>query len=212
MEEGFAKATICLIPNGVDTDLFCPSESTDLDRKRIIFVGRLIYSKGVHVLLQALKLLIDDGIDAQLDVVGDGPERARLEDLANSLGISGSIAFHGNLYGVASLLQMSSVFVLPSFVEGLPNVVLEAMASGLPVVVTKVGGNPDLVNDGTNGVLVDADNPLQLRDALKELLENKDLAEKLGNEARKTIEQKFSIDHITDTYIKLYNDLIRNKS
>jgi glycosyltransferase involved in cell wall biosynthesis len=207
LTEGFSSEQLVYIPNGVDTAYFKPVPEARTKNNNIIFIGRLDCLKGVDTLLQALRKLKDAGVPAQLDIIGDGPERSGLELLARQLGITSAVIFHGAVHGVAPYLQRSSLFVLPSLSEGMPNVVLEAMACGLPVVATRVGGIVDIITDGENGLLVDAQHPDQLYEAMKRLLTDRQLADRLGGQALRTIERRFSLDTIVNRYISLYEEL-----
>jgi glycosyltransferase involved in cell wall biosynthesis len=158
-------------------------------------------------LLKAFHQVLEKGISANLHIAGDGPEKEKLLLLAQELGITSRTHFHGSVDNVAPLLQESDVFVLPSSVEGLPNALLEAMSCGLAVITTRVGGNSEIIEDGINGLLIDPDNSQQLKNALMKILSKKDLSEKLGRNARKTIEDGFSIDHITTEHEKFYKEL-----
>ena len=160
------------------------------------------------MLLDDFKTLKEDGVTAHLTIIGDGPDRDKLQNLARDAGVNDSISFCGAVEDIIPYLQKSALFVLPSLSEGLSNVLLEAMACGLPIVATRVGGNIDLIRDGENGILVETENSNQLSEAMKKLLQDKALAKKLGSEARKTVEQRFSLISIADRYLSLYQKLI----
>lgn len=136
--------------------------------RRILFVGRLVPVKGVAVLLQAFRRLVDLCPDASLTIVGQGGERTKLESLAVDLGLKSRIVFTGALTQQEVSAQMSEadVFVLPSFDEGLPVAIMEAMAAGVPVIATAVGGTPELVEDRITGQLVEAGDVEQLTQAM----------------------------------------------
>jgi glycosyltransferase involved in cell wall biosynthesis len=207
---GFSPVQVAHIPNGVDTACFKPGPDTGKRGDTITFIGRLDYLKGVDVLLQALRKLIDSRIPVHLDILGDGPERNKLEMMSQQLGINDAVTFHGAVHGVEPYLQQATMLVLPSLSEGMPNVVLEAMACGLPVIATRVGGIVDIIADGENGLLVDAQRPDQLYDAMKKLFTDRQLADRLGRQALKTIEQQFSIDTIVNRYSALYLALMKS--
>lgn len=143
-----------LVHCGVEPDRYRrpPSGAGD----RLLFVGRLVAAKGLPVLLAALALARRERPSLSLAVVGDGPDRPALEAEAQALGLGGSVSFLGyrNQEQVADLLSESSALVLPSFAEGVPVVLMEAMAAGLPVVATRIAGIPELVEDGVSGLLV----------------------------------------------------------
>jgi len=208
LQEGFLPSTVMQIKNGVDVHYFTPLLSDSTKQTRILFIGRLDYMKGVHNLIEAFNGLIKEGMNAYLTIVGDGPDREKLENLASVSGLNDHLSFCGEIKGVVSLLQESTMFVLPSLSEGLSNVVLEAMACGLPVVATNAGGTTDIIKDGINGILVEPDNVGQLCNAMKKIIVNKSMAEQLGNEARKTVEIHFSMEQVVTKYLKLYEELL----
>jgi glycosyltransferase involved in cell wall biosynthesis len=128
------------------------SDGTDL-----VWAGRLAGEKGIDDLLVAVSRLRSSGLDARLDLLGDGPERVRLEALAASLGLNGAIRFRGHIADRAAYLEAlraADLFVMPSRAEGVPKAVVEAMGAGVPVVASRVGGVPALLGDGDRGVLV----------------------------------------------------------
>lgn len=148
------------IYNGVDFQRF-PLISRTLNSTDIVFIGNMITTKGVFELLQALKLLATPEI--RLHMVGSGPELKRLKVLAEQLGISGQITFHGALphADVATVLHQCKLLVLPSYREGVPNVIMESLASGIPVVATRVGGIPEVVSQ-QSGILIDSYQPTDI--------------------------------------------------
>jgi len=163
---------------------------------RILTVGRLAGVKGQVVLLEAFAAL---GGDAELDVVGDGPLRDELPRRAVALGIADRVRFHGALGHdrVAALYARADVFCLPSFAEGLPVVVLEAMAAGLPVVTTAITGVPEAIADGEDGLLVRPGRADELRAALARLLGDPSLRARLGAAARVRIERELTVEAST---------------
>jgi len=207
LQAGFSPMQVAHIPNGVDIGFFKPAPVTE-NRQTITFAGRLDYMKGVHILLEGFKQLRDEMKNVQLTIIGDGPDREKLQNCAREKGISDAVNFCGEAEEIVPYLQQSAVFVLPSFSEGLSNVLLEAMACGLPVVATRVGGTIDLVQDGFNGILIEPDNAGQLYQAMKKILQDKDLAKALGVQARKTAAEKFSLKSVTEQYVSLYQTLV----
>ncbi len=207
-QEDFPEERIQYIPNGV-APVGLSRKETGTSDKRLLFVGRLIRRKGAHVLLDAFKRLRDDGVQAGLDIIGEGPERSSLEDMARGLGLLDSACFHGALQDPDPYYRNAALFVLPSFAEGLPNVLLEAMARGLPVIASAAGGAIDVVEDGKNGILVDSGDIEDLYQAMKKCLENRPYAEKLGAAARETVDNTYSIHRIAQTYEALYAALVQ---
>jgi glycosyltransferase involved in cell wall biosynthesis len=140
-------------------------------------------------------------------IVGDGPCRPDLERLVNELGLTGHVHLLGMRQDVPVLLRAFDTFVLPSLAEGISNTVLEAMATGLPVVATRVGGNPELVEHGVTGALVPAGNPLVLAAALRYYVEDAGLREAHGEAARRRVLQHFTLERMAQGYHDLYESV-----
>ncbi|MCX6023798.1 MAG: glycosyltransferase family 4 protein, partial [Chloroflexi bacterium] len=172
-QRSYAKGHVQMTPNGVDTRFFTPPISRpDGGPLRLLFAGRLVEQKGVTYLLMALPAVAERlGRSVELEIVGSGPLDVSLRAQAAALPPSVTVRFAGWLDRdrLAERYRAADAFVLPSFEEGMPNVVLEAMASGLPIVATDIYGNRDLVTDGDNGLLVPTASPDALADALVRL-------------------------------------------
>jgi glycosyltransferase involved in cell wall biosynthesis len=155
----------------------------------LLFVGRLAAVKGVVVLFDALERLRARGVDARLTLVGDGPERARLEREAAARGLDGTVRLvgHQSQEAVAERLAAADLFVLPSFAEGVPVVLMEAMASRAAVVATRVAGVPELVEDGVSGRLVPPGDAEGLADALAALIADPALRARMGEAGRSKV-------------------------
>jgi glycosyltransferase involved in cell wall biosynthesis len=167
--------------------------------RRVLFVGRLVRRKGAEDLLRAFKALEKEVPDATLEIVGDGPERVRLEKLATELGLGGSVRFLGTMRGdpLYKMYSASDVFVMPSVtlhndVEGFGTVFLEAGLFGKPSVGTFSGGIPEAIVDGQTGLLVHEGNVTELARALNRLLLDRTLAQSLGENARKRVLERFT--------------------
>ncbi len=156
---------------GVDPSLYDTPRGAPT--KRLLFVGRLAVVKGVPVLLRALHQVAAEHPDLHLTLIGDGPERAALEDEARALGLSGMVDFVGykGQSEVAQALRDADILVLPSFAEGLPVVLMEALAARVPVLTTRIAGVAELVEDGISGRLVAPGDPTDLANALRALLD-----------------------------------------
>jgi colanic acid/amylovoran biosynthesis glycosyltransferase len=180
-----------LVRCGVDTERFRPPARERDGRARILYVGRLVHEKGVGVLLEALA-----GLDAELVLVGDGPRRAELEQRARSLGVHDRVRFAGAVGQdeIRAYYEDADLFCLPSFAEGLPVVLMEAMASGLPVVTTSIAGVPELVEDGVSGLLVRPARPDALREALARVVDDPALRRSFGEAGRRAVEAEFRSD------------------
>jgi sugar transferase (PEP-CTERM/EpsH1 system associated) len=171
-------------------------------------VGRLHPVKGTSYLLQAFADLAPDHAEAILLLVGDGPQRAQLQELVRCLENPERVQFLGNRSDVSRLLHAMDVFVLASVWEGMPNVALEAMAVGLPVVATAVGGTPEAVVDGETGLLVPPRDPGGLARAIARLLRDPELRRKMGQAGRRRVEQHFSVERMVYQTERLYEELL----
>lgn len=162
---------------------------------RLLFVGRLAAVKGVPVLLDAMSALKQTHPDAHLTLVGDGPERARIEARAAALDLGAAVTFAGyrSQDEVAAELARTDVFALPSFAEGVPVVLMEAMAAGLPVLATRIAGISELVEDGVSGRLVPPGDVATLTGALDDLLSDANLREEMGRAGRAAVAADFDI-------------------
>ena len=176
---------------GVDVSMF-ETKRHKGPGQRLLFVGRLVPAKGVLFLLETISRV--DG--AILDIAGDGPQRRFLERQAASLGIGNRVRFLGyqSQGQVRELLRQVDVFVMASFAEGLPVVLIEAMAAGVPVVATRIAGIPELVDDGQNGLLVPPGHPTMAAAAVRQLLEDADLRNRFAIAGRAKVEREFDIN------------------
>jgi len=200
--QGVETDRLLIVPTPVDNRFF--SIVRDPDALAIGYVGRLEFVKGCDVLLEAFSRLLRDHPSARLTIVGDGSLRQELIRLAETLGVENSVVFTGPVpfAEVPSFLGRFSVFVLPSRSEGLPNALLQAMAAGLPVVATRVGGIPELVEDHVEGLLVEPNSPNDLAKAIGELMSNEGLCRTLGQNA-KAKATKYSSEGVMRTYESL---------
>ena len=191
------------IPNGVDTERFSPAPRTASATPELLFVGRLSTQKGVSVLLDALALL---PARWHLRIVGDGPERASLTAQAARLGIAQRVTFHGwaQREELPALYRAADVFVFPSLDEGMPNVVLEALASGLPIVATRIAGNDQLVLPGENGTLVPPGDPRAFAAALAPLLTDPAARQRMGARSRALATERYSWARSAGKYDALF--------
>lgn len=204
-----------VIHNGVNTDLFHPGKELAPSLKlalgipsgRVVIgsVGRLVPIKDHKTLLQAAEILVRKGRDLHLLVVGSGPELSNLQARAtNSPELTGRTLFLGSSDRVPELLNALDVFVLPSISEGMSNTVLEAMATGLPLVVSRAGGNPELVDDGRAGCLFNPGDVEALVSVLLRLLDDAALRDEYGRAARQRALQHFSLSAMVQHYRDLY--------
>jgi glycosyltransferase involved in cell wall biosynthesis len=174
-------------------------------------VSKLWEGKGHTTLIHAFEGLKQEIPEAVLVIVGEGYLRDKLSDLVDRLGLKGSVLFTGFLMDVRRIIATFDVAVLPSFFEGMGRVLLEAMAMGKPVVASSVGGIPDLVHHGKNGLLVTPGSVSELKSALLTLIRNKALAKEMGKEGRKRISEEFSAGRMAQSIEKLYRELLQRK-
>jgi glycosyltransferase involved in cell wall biosynthesis len=210
---------LLVIPNGISLEDVPPADPAEarailgLSADTLVMgtVGRLQPVKGTRYLLEAFTQLAAVHEDVVLLLVGDGPERASLQVLAQQLGIAKSVRFLGDRQDVSRCLHTMDVFVLPSIWEGMPNAALEAMAVGLPVVATAAGGTPEVVVDGVTGLLVPPRDPDALARAVARLLRDSDLRRTMGQAGRVRAKQRFSIEETVRRTEELYTTLLKEK-
>lgn len=218
---GIAEGQLWNIPNGVDLEHFTPSipETRSALREQlklpqgplVVFTGRLVHVKGLDVLLDAWRLVNEQVPGAHLLLLGDGEERAALEAQAKRLGLDGRVTFYGNATDVAPFLRAADAYVLCSRTEGLPVSLLEAMASGLPIVATRVGGMAQVLDDGVTGRLVPVEDAAALGRGLSEALILPE-AHQWGERARQQVAEHYSLEAVADRYIAMYEALLKQKS
>jgi glycosyltransferase involved in cell wall biosynthesis len=200
--EGVPRERIEIIRNGLDPGAFTPRVFDGAPRTLLV-VANLRPEKAHDVLFRATADLVTRHPRLRLRVVGDGPARAALEALARSLRLDRVVEFLGHREDVPAIAADSDIFVLPSRSEASPNAVIEAMAAGLPIVATDVGGIPELVDHERNGLLVPPDRPAALAAAVERLVTAPDLAARLGAEGRRRAE-RHSFDRMAASFERLY--------
>jgi len=192
-----------LIPNAVDTGIF-HLPATPTGGHVVTYIGRLEPWKGAFSLLKIARLVRKEVPDVQFNFVGDGSVRGELmrtsEDLRDNVRFLGDVDHNT----VASLLRSTSVLILPSFVEGLPTVCLEALASGVPVVASSVGGTSEVVIEGKTGYLRPPDDLESMSDCVVKLLRDDHLRTRMGEAGRKLVEEAYSWERIAELTERLY--------
>lgn len=206
-----------LIENAIDTEQFRRRCSVpiakqrlglDPQRRLIGAVGRLSPEKGFDVLIAAVKRLHEEGCNADLVILGEGDDRPRLESQLAALGLQNHVRLLGYQSDAHSYYEAFDVFALSSFREGLPNVVLEAMALETPVVSTEVAGVPNVIANGQNGLLVPPGNVLAMAGALRRVLADDDLRHHLAAKGRTIIEQRFCFQRRMEKIACVYDALL----
>ncbi len=211
---------ITVIHNGVDTYTFnperafqCPGKDLSIEKKDVVIgcIGRIVHSKGLSYLLEALPYIRQRCRSVKLLIVGDGSLKDDLREQAGRLRIADRVIFAGRRRDIPDLLSRIDVFVLPSVKEGLPNAILEAMAMGKPIVATNVGGIPEVLKHGVSGFIVPPRDIESLSRAVVSLLDDRNLAKRLGHESRKCILEHYSIHSTVLKWQTLYLSLLEKK-
>lgn len=201
--EGVEERRIAVVRNGLDLAPFA-IRASPRGRHRVVTVARFRPEKAHEVLLAAISRLRGDWPDVEVWLAGDGPREPALRALAHELKIADAVRFLGHRDDVPELLAQCDVFVLPSRIEAAPNAVLEAMASGLPVIASRVGGVPEAITHGVNGILVHPDDPDALAGALGSLFADPSSAERIGRAGRSHVESNYSFDRMVSSFEQLY--------
>jgi sugar transferase (PEP-CTERM/EpsH1 system associated) len=209
---GFPLPRVRTLRNGVDLTRFSRVDRVDarkalnltLDEPVLVTVGRLVPVKDHETLLESVQRLCRQGMSPTLLVAGDGPLMEALASRAAALGIDAHVRWLGHRHDVESVFAAADVFVLSSQSEGLSNTILEAMAAGLPVVATRVGGADELVLDGLTGLLVPPGSPEALAEALASVLRDPEARRAMGAAGRERAHAEFSLDAMIGRYEALY--------
>lgn len=211
----YQKGGIVLMYHGVDTGEF----EVGVQAGHIIAVGRLEEKKGFEILLQTCKILAEQNIRPRFIIVGEGPKRQFLDEEIMRLGLKNVELTGGMDFGKVKVLMAESLMLVhPGRItengdhDGIPNVILEAMALAKPVIASSVGGISELIEDGVNGLLVNPDNPAQLADSIKALLTDKARAERIGKTAREHIKGHFEISETVQPLFKYFSSFNPDKS
>jgi sugar transferase (PEP-CTERM/EpsH1 system associated) len=216
-QAGVSTSSIDVIPNGVDSDRFAPRPQKQSACRAALglpdtsflvgTVGRLVPIKDQALLLRAARVLDDRGVNVSVALAGEGPELEQLRTLAGALSLSSRVHFLGASRSIPDFLNALDVFVLPSVSEGMSNTVLEAMSSGLPVIATSVGGNPELIEDQVSGRLFQSGDLIKLAEYLLNLAKDQQIRRALGAMARARILGSYRLDSMLDRYRNLYQRL-----
>lgn len=205
---------LVVIHNGVDPHPFSEANGAPLrkelgleDALILTFVGRLTPPKDPFTLLEAVKVL-SDGV---LLVVGEGRLRPQVERYVREQGLVERVRLLGQRSDVPQILAASDIFVLSSRWEGLPYTIIEAMMAGLPVVATRVGGIPELVEDGVTGFLVPPKDPEALAVALQKLIDNPKMRQQMGGAGQKKAMQEFTLDRMLRETVRVYEEVLRDR-
>ncbi len=217
---GIPAKKITRICNGVDTKKFYPAEQKQAlsqcpfpHDQGLVFIGTVGRMHGVKDQMTLVKAFVQmlterPGLkaNARLLVIGDGPLRQQALDYLKKHGLSDFAWLPGKRDDVAEIMRYLDLFVLPSQAEGISNTILEAMATALPVVATQVGGNPELVDDGKNGMLVEKESPADMAHCLIDYLEHPQKREAHGQQSLQRVNERFSLDRMVEQYLAVYDE------
>jgi len=213
--EGLKERALCflpdvsidVIPNGVDLDRFSPTEKTESsDMLRLLTVGRLSVTKRVEILIYVARILHNDGCNIHFTMVGGGKSEQKLRQIVSESNLSDIVEITGRVDSerMPQVYRQNDIFISASMQEGMSNAMLEAMASGLPIITTRCEGVEELIKD--NGFIVENAQAGQIADAIKRLAEDRETYRNMSAAARKQAE-KFSWSSVAERYLKIYESL-----
>jgi len=202
-QEGLAPTSTAVISNGLDLAAFAGRNAPERIRT-IVTIANLRPEKSHETLIAAAAMLVGVYPALKFQIVGDGPRRRALEELAAARGLDTHMEFLGHREDVPAVLAAADAFVLPSRSEAFPNSAIEAMAAGLPVVASAVGGLLDLIDHRRTGLLVPPTDPEALAGALRWLIDDPARASSIGNAARADVHQRYSFDRMIASFEDLY--------
>ena len=206
VREGVAAHRVRTIWNGIDLSRFRYAGANPAGPA--VLVSRLVPEKDLPTLFKAVDLVAKRVPGFRLQIVGDGPCMGDARQMLQQYGLQGHVELLGERRDVPQILQQASLFVLSSRTEGISLTLLEAMASGLPVVATRAGGNSEVVEDGRTGKLVPVGDFQQLADALQSVWQNPEQARRFGDAGRERVERLFDVNRMVRQYEQLYGEVL----
>jgi glycosyltransferase involved in cell wall biosynthesis len=211
-ETGVPTKKIRTIANGIDVQAFergqpLPAISV-IGGKVVGMVARLDLQKGFEYLLRAIRELCNIFYGLTVVIVGEGPDRKAIEDMVKEYGLQSNVVLAGQQSDMPGVYAAMDIFVLPSLNEGLPMTILEAMAASRPVVATRVGAIPSVIQDGENGLLVDPRDTDGLRNAIASLLSDPNLCRRMGERAHDWVSANYTSDAMALKYREMYNEVL----
>ncbi len=209
-ELGITTNRIIYLPNSIDVNSFYPKG--EKEDNLLLYLGRIVPVKGLHVLLESLRYIKQS---THLVIVGPIGDFKYYQDIMEHIERENRKGKHKITYlgtvpqpELMKTYQKSSIFILPSFWEAFPVVILEALSCETPVITTPVGGNPEVIRNFENGILVPVNNPLKLAEAINFMLDNKDNITKMGRKGRELVTKNFSVEVIAKRLRKIYQEII----
>jgi len=225
-EYNISPEKICFIPNGIDVTKFIPFSISSVDflkgrfginrdEKVLLYVGKIIRQKGIHIAIKALPIILKkfDGI-IKLLIVGDGNYLNKAKRLVENLHLEREVVFCGFVKNedLVYYYNLCDIFIMPTMrVEGFPLTVIEAMACGKPIITSRIGGIPSAIDDQINGILIPPGDVNMLAEKIILVLENKELREKLGKNAREKAVNEFNQDKMVSETMKIFEKCIKKK-
>lgn len=208
---GVDSSKVKVLWNGVDEKTFSPTANKEKLEKYVLYTGVLRARKGLFDLIKCAILVRKTIPDIKFVICGTGPLLQQLTEQVRNVGLEEQVIFLGRVdrKKFIQICQNATIQVVPSIYEGLPTVLLEAMACGLPVVATNIGGIRDIISSNVNGLLVPPGSPVKMAKMIEILWTDQSLRKKLGNNARETILKNYTWDKITNNFIHLYEDLLQ---
>jgi glycosyltransferase involved in cell wall biosynthesis len=206
---GLDATSISVLGNGVDIEVFEPGK-TKPSENVVLYTGGLSYRKGLIDLVMAARHVLNKYPEVSFILTGTGPIERELRRMITKMGMTNNFRFLGfvDRARLIELYQSATVYVFPSYYEGVPTSVLEAMACGTPVVATAIDGIPELVVNGKNGFIVPVKNPEAISSAILKLLDDEELRNRIGQAARQTIREHFTWNEVANRTLKCYNRLL----
>jgi L-malate glycosyltransferase len=205
------KKEIIIVHNGVDTNFFIPSEKKS-NLRSILYTGRFEVFKGLYDLIESSRIVCKKYPYTKFILIGSGTIFDNLKKQVSKFKLEDNFIFTGflNKSQIIEYYQNATIFILPSYREGFPTSLMEAMSCGIPSIATNVEGNFELIQNGENGLLVPPKNPEKLAESIISLLDNEKIRSKIGRNARDHIVKNYDWETITDGFEKLYNQLIHS--
>lgn len=197
-----------VIRNAVDVGDFSPKRTNG---KSLLYIGRFVHNNGIRDLLTALPSILDSHPDAEIHLVGSGPLEEEVRKTIRSSGLSESVTTYDYVEDISEMYDLASVFCRPSHSEGLPLTMLEAMASGVPPVVTAIAGVPEIITDHETGVLLEPGNPEETAQAIIELFDDTELRERLSRNAREYVTENLTWGQRTERVMQVYTQVVANE-